>query len=87
MKATSAIPTPAMTQFRDDLAKLLGKYTGHLQGDAMLALAAYLTGQIVAFQDQRKMSPEQAMRLVTANLQLGNDAAVADLMSAGGTVQ
>lgn len=87
MKATSIIPTPEMTRFRDDLASLLGKYTGHLQGDAMLAVAAFLTGQIVAFQDERKMTPEQAMRLVTANLQLGNDAAVADLMSASGTVQ
>ena len=87
MTATSILPTREMTRFRDDLAKLLGKYSGRLQADAMLALSAYLTGQIVAFQDQRKMSPEQAMHLVTANLQLGNDAAVADLMSAGGTVQ
>ena len=87
MKETSILPTSEMTCFHDDLTKLLGKYTGHLEGDAMLAVSAFLTGQIVAFQDQRKMSPEQAMRLVTINLQLGNDAAVADVMSAGGTVQ
>lgn len=49
-----------------------------------LALCAFVTGACVANQDQRNMSPAQAMEIVARNIEAGNAAAVAELQSVGG---
>lgn len=58
--------------FRDDAIALLKTYSGHLSAMEMLALSAHLVGQIVAMQDQRTMSPEAAMNIVSENIEAGN---------------
>jgi hypothetical protein len=45
----------------------------------LLAVAANMLGKIVALQDQRAMTPDQAMDIVIANLQIGNDQAIKNL--------
>ena len=44
----------------------------------MMALAAYITGQIMAMQDARKWTPALAMEVVARNLEAGNAQAIAD---------
>lgn len=65
-------PTGAHKSFRDDMIKVLAKHGKNLRADEMLALAAYTTGQLIALQDQRTMTPEMAIQLVEFNLQDGN---------------
>lgn len=50
----------------------------------VLALLAHTTGACIAWQDQRSMTPEAAMKLVSDNIQAGNLEAMAEVMSAGG---
>lgn len=79
MNLANKRPTVDHVAFRDDAIALLRKHAGHLQAVEMLALAAHLTGQIVAMQDQRTMTGAMAMEVVQNNLQIGNDEACAQL--------
>ena len=65
-------PSPVHEAFRTDLLDLLRKHAGDLSADAVLALSAYAVGQIIAAQDKEKMTPDQAMDLVSKNIQMGN---------------
>lgn len=58
-----------------------------LRPDQILALMAYTTGAAIAYQDQRTMTHEMVWDLVLTNIRVGNEAAVAQLSSAGGTMQ
>ena len=73
--------------FRSDVLALLNKYAGDLDAAEMLALSAHLTGQIIAMQDQRKITPSMALDLVGKNIEAGNAEAIAEVMnkSAGRT--
>lgn len=64
---------PAFEAFRIDMLRTLKRHTGELSSDHMLAVAAYTVGQILAMQDQNKMTSEQAVALVQENIQLGNE--------------
>ena len=55
---------PQHEAFYQDLAALLHKHTEHLSALEMLAVAANMVGKIVAYQDQRIVTPEAAMRTV-----------------------
>ena len=77
---------PKHTAFRDDLVAVLKKHGDQLTASEMLALAAHLTGQLVAMQDQRAMTPSQAMEIVAANIEQGNREVIDGLLdSTGGT--
>jgi hypothetical protein len=47
----------------------------------LLAVSAQLVGQMIAMQDQRRVSPAQAMAIVEANLEIGNASAIERLAS------
>ncbi|MEB3421895.1 hypothetical protein ACFSDD_09150 [Salipiger marinus] len=49
-----------------------------------LALCAHITGAAIAMQDQRIMTPEKAMEIVSRNIEAGNAAAVSVVASADG---
>lgn len=66
--------------FRKDLIHVMDKHAGKLSAPELLALSAYVVGQIIAHQDQRKMTTQQAMDLVARNIQQGNQDIVADLI-------
>lgn len=47
-----------------------------LSAEELLAVAAAFVGQMIALQDQTKITPEQAMDLVARNIEAGNMAAI-----------
>lgn len=77
-------PHPQHLLFRTDLIAVLRKHAGALNAVELLAVAAHLTGQILALQDQRTMSPSQAMDIVAANIELGNRDAIGELFETKG---
>lgn len=77
-------PTEAHLAFRADLIELLKKHSGHLEAQAMLALSAHMVGQILAMQDQRKLTPAAAMEVVSANIEQGNREAIDKLCASSG---
>lgn len=78
------IAAPAHHAFRADLLDLLDKHAGRLDATDMLALAAHVVGQLIALQDQRKVSPQTAMECVSLNIELGNREAMSGLDAAKG---
>ena len=76
-------PTPAQQAFREDMIAAMRKHQ-QLRPDEMLAVAAYFVGQLIALQDQRKVTPAAALALVSANIEAGNQHAVRDLVEAPG---
>lgn len=72
----------ALTQHMMNIADDL-----NMSPEEILALLAFMTGGAVAMQDQRKMTPAQAMEVVYRNLEAGNRSAVAAMISAGGRAQ
>lgn len=78
-------PTGAHRSFRDDAVELLRKHAGHLDAKDMLALSAHLVGQIIAMQDQRKVTREIALQTVMANIEQGNREVLDNLNSNTGS--
>lgn len=62
--------------FRLGFAALLAKHGAELTAEDMLAVSSYLVGQLIALQDQRKMTPADAIELVQANIAQGNQDAI-----------
>lgn len=62
-----------------DINILISKHAASLSALELLAVASNLVGKLVAFQDQRITTPEQAMQIVGANIEHGNEQAVAKL--------
>lgn len=55
-----------------DLVALINRHAGKVSAAELLAIAANMIGKLVALQDQRQMTPEMAMQIVSQNLELGN---------------
>lgn len=73
-------PTAEHKAFRADVIALLKKHADHLQAVEMLTLSAHIVGQIIAMQNQRKVSGEAALEIVMANIQQGNKEVLEGLM-------
>ena len=67
-----------------DLAKLVGKHGDKVTAEEMLAIAANMLGKLLAFQDQRTMTRERGLEIITQNIELGNQQAVAEVMNSRG---
>ena len=79
----SKSPSREVVAFVDDL-KAVFKRHPHLRADEMLAGASQIVGTLIALQDQRKMTPDMALAVVQANIEAGNQQAMAEVMRAGG---
>ena len=55
-----------------------------LDAAELLAITAHLCGQLVALQDQRRMTPAMAIELVQQNLEQGNREVIENLLNAPG---
>jgi hypothetical protein len=55
-----------------DLCKLVGKHGDKVDALEMLAIAANMIGKLIALQDQRKVTREMALEIVTKNIEYGN---------------
>ena len=53
---------------------------GEISKPEALALFAHVTGMIVAMQDQRDMTPAQAMDVVVRNIEAGNASAIEQML-------
>lgn len=78
-------PTPAHRAFRDDALALLRKHAGHLDATDMLALSAHMVGQIVAMQDQRKVTRDMALQVIMDNIEQGNREVLDGLRTSSGS--
>jgi hypothetical protein len=76
-------PSPEVVAFVNDMKAAFKRHT-HLRADEMLAGASQIVGNLIALQDQRKMTPDMALAIVRANIEAGNQQAMAEVMSAGG---
>lgn len=77
--------TDAHRAFRDDLVDLLHKHAGDLRPVEILALAAHMIGQIIAYQDRGNMTADEAMKIIVENISLGNREAMEDLFHTAGS--
>lgn len=74
-KLKSCIPNSDHLAFMDDAKALLRKYE-HLNAMQLLAIASQLVGNLIALQDQTKVTPNMAMEVVSKNLEIGNATAI-----------
>ena len=79
MKMKTVKSSAKHLEFRDKLIAFVRTEMADSPPHEILAIFAYTTGQIVAMQDQRTMTPSMAMTLVEANILDGNRSAVSEL--------
>jgi hypothetical protein len=75
-------PTDQHRAFRKSMEQCIAEHGATLDAAEILALLAQLVGQVIALQDQRKVTPEMAMQCVIKNMQQGNEQAMQSLLSA-----
>ncbi len=68
-----------------DLCKLVSKHANELSSLQLLAIAGNMVGKLIAMQDQRSISAEQALEVVFHNLQAGNKQILDQLMQSQGS--
>lgn len=67
------VPTkPEHEVVYQDLVKLLRRHAHKVTSAELLAIGANMLGKIIALQDQRVMTREQALRIVADNIEFGN---------------
>lgn len=71
-------PNAAQVKARQDLVAVL-RLNDQLPPDELLAVVAYFVGQLLALQDERKISSDQAMDLIKRNIEAGNHDAIKQL--------
>lgn len=79
------MPKPEHEVAYQDLCKLVSKHAELLLPIELLAVASNMLGKLVAMQDQRVTTPEHAMQVVAANIQAGNQQALAELLQSKGS--
>lgn len=70
-------PSQEMKAAREALITAMQPHADLLGGENMMAVLAYTLGQIVALQDQRKLSPDRCMAIISGNIEQGNQDAIA----------
>lgn len=68
-------PNQRHSAFLDDLKSALWKHQ-RLDPLEMLAIASQFVGMLMAFQDQRTMTPADALEMVGNNIEIGNAMAI-----------
>ncbi|WP_371398873.1 hypothetical protein [Marinovum algicola] len=58
--------------------------SGEISKPEALCLFAHVTGMLIAMQDQRTMTPDEAMNLVANNIEQGNASAIEQLFQGNG---
>jgi hypothetical protein len=58
-----------------------------VSAEQLLAIAANVVGKLMALQDRREVTPEEAMAIVLMNIEAGNKEAVDGLSAAGAAQQ
>lgn len=79
MRLVSVANDSAHREMHRRIVRFLADITSEMPAVEVLAIAAHIVGQLIALQDQRVMSPNQALDLVASNIDLGNAAAIREL--------
>lgn len=78
-KPTRTMRAPLeMIAFVAEINEVVGRHA-KLKGDLAIAGLGQVIGNLIALQDGRKMSGSMAMRILAANVQIGNANAIAKL--------
>ncbi len=64
---------------RQELVTVLRRHQDTLCPAELLAVSSQLVGNLIALQDETRISPDLAMEIVLQNIEEGNRAAIADL--------
>jgi hypothetical protein len=75
----SVEPGPADKALHADIMALVQRHLTPDTSERVLAIAAQITGVVLALQDQRKMTLEMAWDLILANVEIGNQRVIANL--------
>lgn len=67
-----------------ELTALVTRHAVGLTAAEVLAIAANMVGKLIALQDQRTMTREQAMEIVANNIELGNRTVIEQLLQSTG---
>jgi len=67
-----------------DVCALLAKHKDKLTAIEMLAIAANMVGKLLAMQDQRTITPDQAMQVIANNIEHGNQQVIAAMTDTAG---
>lgn len=67
------------------LADLKAQMPANMPAARILAITSQFVGQLIALQDQRKITPDMAMQIVSENIEIGNRAALMTLTTPEGT--
>lgn len=78
-------PRPEHEVAYQDLCKLLNKHADKVTALELLAIGANMLGKLAAMQDQRKMTPEMVMEVISRNITLGNQQVLDNLQKSKGS--
>ncbi|MEL7526282.1 MAG: hypothetical protein AAFN16_10955 [Pseudomonadota bacterium] len=76
-----AAPKDKHFMLRQELVSVLCRHQETLCAAELLAVSSQLVGNLIALQDETRMSPDLAMEIVLQNIEEGNRAAIADLQA------
>ena len=62
-----------------ELVAIVRRHADQLSALEILAIAANMVGKLIALQDQRTVSPSAAMEVVSKNIEMGNQQALAEV--------
>ena len=65
-------PTVDHEKFRSAFLDLLHEHAGHLPGIECLAIASHCIGQMIAYQDAQKHTPDELLSVIMMNIERGN---------------
>ncbi|CTQ62164.1 MAG: hypothetical protein RIE06_05640 [Roseibium album] len=74
-----AVPSNTHFTLRQELVGVLCKYQDTLCPAELLAVSSQVVGNLIALQDETRLSPEHAIEIVMYNIEEGNRAALGDL--------
>lgn len=69
-------PKPEHEKFLKDLK---AQMPADMPAQDILAIVSQFVGQLIALQDQRVMTPDMAMQIVSQNIEIGNQAVLSTI--------
>ncbi|TPN11691.1 hypothetical protein [Mesorhizobium sp. B2-1-2] len=74
-------PSAEHERLRLSLCSVIRRKAPDMAAEEILAIFCQIVGQLIALQDQRRFTSDSVMALVSANIEMGNQHAVDNLLS------
>jgi hypothetical protein len=75
-------PTEQHLAFRKAMEEAIRVHGAELDAVDLLAICSHFVGQLIALQDQSKLTPNMALSIVYKNIEQGNQEVIAGLLNA-----